>query len=167
MTTYLQDFQSRLALGNELEQRVTEELTGRGWTAVSWGQGTWPEEIRYALKQTDSPIRWTPDIVAARGSSVAFIDCKNSHPVRDGNAHSVDKKCLRASREFAAMFDVPVFYVFDSLGVITPDQVMAFCNTRTVGNGPACFFINRVLPAPFDVVFGSPWAGESRELLAA
>lgn len=156
-------FDARLVIGGILEQRVTAELADRGWTVTPWGQGAWPEQVRAALARTDSDLRWIPDLVAARGRDLALIDCKNTLRARDGDGHSVSRRCLRAARKIGAEFDLPVYYVFDTLGVLTPDEVMLYQRVSTLNNAPSYLFISRSYPRPFDDIFGLPLVGLAKD----
>lgn len=158
-------FRQRLAIGEELEVRVAHELTARGWTVIRHGQGVWPEEIRSALKAQDSDYRYAPDLLAARGNNFVMIDCKNVMRARDGDCHNISRKSLAAMRKLAALGDEAVYYVFDSLGVMTPEEVLSWQRLRRVGDAGSHIMIPRHLPAPFDDVFG--FQGTGRPLLRA
>lgn len=149
-------FPERLAKGEELEDRVTEELERRGWTVWPFGQGTWPEEARRAVKASDSDLRFLPDLGAARNHDVVFVDCKNTMKIRDGDFHSINRRCLEAGRKWAPRHDWPLYYVFDQLGVMTPHQVMDWQRMRRLGNAGSFIRIPRHMPMPFDEIFGAP-----------
>ncbi|MFB7253997.1 hypothetical protein [Streptomyces nojiriensis] len=59
-------FQQRKAVGDAHEQRIAEELTARGWAVNPWGQGVLTHPVQAARRTTDSSLRWTPDLLAAK-----------------------------------------------------------------------------------------------------
>lgn len=149
---------ARKAAGDILEQRVAEELTLRGWEVNPWGQGVLTAPVRGALKRTDSSLRWTPDLVAARGEIVVLIDCKGRMTSSASNRHSIERAAVKAHLQFAAWTDLPVYYVFDNLGVLTPHDVLTAGrvgpHTR-VGSGAPYYLVGTGADRPFDAVFGS------------
>lgn len=150
-------FEDRLAVGIEHEQRVAEELTLRGWAVSPWGQGVLDEGTRAALQATESALRWTPDLVAARGEVVVLVDAKCSLSPHTGR-HSVARDAVRAHLQSATLYDVPVYYVFSDLGVMTPHEVLAVGRTGphlTIGRRGPYYLIPGGLCRPFDDVFGS------------
>lgn len=160
------NFQQRLARGEEFEQRVIKELESRGWEAHRYGAGTWSEGMKDILRQSDSDLRWAPDLYATRGrSELVFIDCKNTMSIRDGDHHTINRRCLDAGRKFGPRYDWPLYYVFDGLGVMTPHQVMDWQKMRRLGHTGAYVRLPRHMPVPFDEVFGAP--GQMPALRAA
>ena len=154
MTTWTE----RKTVGDLLEQHVAEELTIRGWTVNPWGQGVLTEEVRFALKSSDSYLRWTPDLVAARGESVVLIDCKARMTSSASNRNSIERAAVKAHLQFSAWTDLPVYYVFDNLKVLTPHDVLtsgrAGPHTR-VGSGAPYYLVPDALAKAFDALFGT------------
>jgi hypothetical protein len=145
-------------MGDELEQRVAEELTLRGWTVNRWGQGVFTEPVRRALRRTDSPIRWTPDLVAVFLNSWVLIDCKGRMTSTTSKRHAIQRDAVKAHLQYVAWTYLPVYYVFDDLGVLSPHDVLT-CgrvgpHTR-VGSGAAYYLVPESLTRPFDAVFGT------------
>jgi hypothetical protein len=148
---------ARKAVGDALEQTVAEELTLRGWTVNPWGQGILTGPVRGALHRTDSSMRWMPDLVVARGEIVALIDCKGQMTSGTTQRHCIERAAVRAHLQLAAWMELPVYYVFDSLGVLTPhDVVMAgrMGPHTNVGSGAPYYLIGTGLDRPFDDIFG-------------
>jgi Holliday junction resolvase len=150
------NFQERLAVGVEHEQRVAEELAIRGWTVDPWGQGVLTSAVRSALQGTDSALRWTPDMIAARGELVVLIDAKGTTSP-DSGRHAVSRDAVRAHLQFAAWTDTPVYYVFSDLGVLTPHEVMACGRSGphlTIGRRGPYYLVSAAMCRSFDHVFG-------------
>lgn len=151
-------WKQRKAVGDALEQIVAEELTLRGWTVNPWGQGILTAPVRGALHRTDSSLRWTPDLVAARGEIVAFVDCKGQMTSGTTNRHCIERAAVRAHLQLAALTELPVYYVFDGLGVLTPHDVLMAGRVgphTTVGSGAPYYLIGTALDRAFDDIFGA------------
>jgi hypothetical protein len=147
----------RKKIGDALERCVADELRSRAWVVNPWGQGILDEGIRSALRRTDSSVRWTPDLVAARGETICFIDCKGNMTGGARQRHAVERAAVKAHLQLVAWTDLPVYYVFDNLGVATPyDVLMAGRRgpTPCVGSGAPYYLISTTLDRPFDAVFG-------------
>jgi len=133
---------ARKAVGDDLEARVSGELTECGWAVSSWGQGVFAAAVAASLRCTDSALRWAPDLLAAREDLVVMIDCKASMTGRGTGRHAVERAAVKAHLQFAALLDLPFYYVFDNLGVVTPMDVRAAGQSgphRRVGSGAAPF----------------------------
>ncbi len=154
MTTW----ETRKAAGDLLEQRVAEELTIRDWAVSPYGQGTFDQAIRSALRQTHSSIRWQPDLIAARGDLVVLIDCKGRMTSTTSNRHAIERAAVQAHLQYSALAGLPVYYVFDGLGVLTPHDVLTAGRVgphTQVGSGAPYYLIGSGLARPFDAVFGA------------
>lgn len=119
-------------------RRVGDALPGRGWHVNAWGQGVLDEQVRQALRTTESFARWTPDLGAAHNRTVCFIDCKANMTGRVSRRYATERMAARAHREFAASNNLPMYYVFDDLGVATPYDVLMAGEPRAtpqVGSG--------------------------------
>jgi hypothetical protein len=149
----------RKQIGDVLEARVADELRARGWSVSPWGQGVLDGAVRDALRRTDSWARWTPDLVAARGQNVCFIDCKGQMTGRASRRHAIERAAVRAHLQLVAWSNLPIYYVFDDLGVATPYDVLTVAEpgpTPRCGSGAPYFLISSELDRPFDSVFGRP-----------
>lgn len=148
----------RKEVGDLHEQHVAEELTLRGWTVNPWGQGILTHPVRAVLRNTDSSLRWTPDLVAARGENVVLIDCKARMTSSASERHAVERAAVKAHLQYCAWTDLPLYYVFDTLGVLTPHDVLSAGrigpHTR-VGSGAPYYLVSSSLARPFDAVFGT------------
>ena len=119
------DFAVRKAAGDTHQNRVQTELEKRGWTVDKWGQDILSDEVSRALRRTDSTMRWEPDFVTACGSTIRFVDAKGS--LRGGgntDRNFVSSRSIAAHLRLSAERDIPVYYVFGDLGVLTPAEVM-------------------------------------------
>ena len=151
---------ARKAVGDELETRVSEELRARGWAVSPWGQGTLAVAVAASLRRTDSSLRWAPDLLAAREDLVVMIDCKARMTSPSTGRHAVERAAVKAHLQFAALFDLPFYYVFDDLGVLTPMDVRAVGQSgphSRVGSGAPYYLVSVVLDRDFNDVFG-PYA---------
>lgn len=148
---------ARLATGLEHEERVRAELERRGWTTSPYGQGVLDEQVRRALKLTDSPRRFDPDFIVAQGSTVCGIDAKATMRGDAAHTYTISRKVLEAHLRIWANDDLAIYYVFSNLGVATPHEVMQFCHVTRIGevNGSYVSFAAGA-PRPFDEVFGPP-----------
>lgn len=72
--------------------------------------------------------------------------------------HAIERAAVRAHLQLVAMTDLPVYYVFDDLGVATPYDVLTDgrCGPRSsVGSGAAYCLVSSALDRSFDSVFSS------------
>jgi Holliday junction resolvase len=148
---------ARKAAGDELEARVAGELAARGWAVSCWGQGALAAAVAASLRRTDSALRWAPDLLAAVGDLVVMIDCKASMTSRGTGRHAVERAAVRAHLQFAAIFDLPFYYVFDNLGVLTPMDVRAAGQAgphSRVGSGAPYYLVSTAGDRDFSDVFG-------------
>lgn len=160
-------FAERKAIGDAHELRVRGELERCGWAVAAWGQGILTESVTAALRRTDSDLRWTPDLIAVRDGIVCLIDAKarmSTHTRR----HSVSRRCLEAHLRLMALVDLPIYYVFDTLGVLTPYDIKRFAvariDTRFSGS---TYLVHDRDARPFDSVFNGDEALFSFPLRAA
>ena len=166
MTTW----EERKTVGDLLEQRVAEELTLREWAVNPWGQGILTSPVQSALRRTDSALRWTPDLVATRGEIVVLIDCKGRKTSATRNRHTIERAAVKSHLQFSAWTDLPMYYVFDNLGVMTPHDVLTAGRIgphTQVGSGAPYYLVPAALARPVDDVFGGPevvaraWANQA------
>jgi hypothetical protein len=157
----MMDWQARKAVGDRHEETVMRELALRGWAVQAVGQGSYPEAIRQALRRTDSPLRQFPDILAACGPAVVAIDAKTSMPGRVSGRFAVSRKCLTAGLQFQGQnIDVPLYYVFGDLTVLTPAEIACYPNDVEHADRGAYVLIRPDRAHTFDEVFGhthEPW----------
>lgn len=158
----MRSFQHRKVVGDAHEERVAEELVLRGWDVSAWGQGVLTEAVRSALRGTDSSLRWTPDLVAAKGSEIFLLDCKSRMTSRTTHRHAVERAAVMAHLQLAAWTQLPVCYVFDDLGILTPHDVLVSGRPgphSVRGSGSAYYLVPTARSLAFDEVFGTGWPG--------
>ncbi len=151
-------FQQRKAVGDAHEAHVAHELAERGWDVSPWGQAVLTQAVRAALRRTDSFLRWTPDLAAAQDRRVVLIDCKGRMTSRTSHRHAVERSAVMAHLHLTAWTQLPVAYVFDDLGVLTPWDVLLSGRTgplTTKGSGSAYFLVPVARALAFDEVFGT------------
>ncbi|MET7639842.1 hypothetical protein [Streptomyces sp. NPDC005438] len=162
-------FQRRKDIGDVHEQCVARELDERGWTVDEWGQGALSPVARAALRGTDSFLRWTPDLIAARGRHLFMIDCKSRMTSHATGRHAVEAAAVTAHLQLAAWTQLPVCYVFDNLDVLTPLDVLMTgrIGPHSVrGSGSPYHLVPMQRALAFDTVFGEV-PGDARQLPAA
>lgn len=145
-------------VGAELEWRVGAELIARGWSVDPYGQGAMSQEIREAMRGGSSSLRWNPDLIVGRGNCVRLVDCKASLQQRPTGRHAIESAAVRAHNQIVAVFDVPVFYVFDGLHVLTPHDVLShgeLGKPSAHGSGQPYYLVDARFGQQFDTVFGS------------
>lgn len=145
-------------MGDAHERRVFDALNDAGWSVGPWGQGCWPAEVRRAIQATDSLMRWAPDLIASRDDEIVLVDCKGRATSRDTGRHSIEKAAVRAHLAMHGMFFFPVYYVFEDLSVLTPDQVNRFSREgprRCVGSRTPYVLVDAYRAEPFNAVFGA------------
>lgn len=151
-------FQQRKAIGDAQEHYVAEQLTLRGWEVNFWGQGLLTRNLRDALRGTDSFIRWIPDLIASKGKELVLIDCKSRMTSRNTGRHAVERAAVHAHLQLVAWTGLPVYYVFDDLGVLAPHDVLIAGQEgphSVVGSGSPYFLISGSIARRFDVLFGA------------
>ncbi|MFE5589188.1 hypothetical protein [Streptomyces sp. NPDC056549] len=158
----MSSFQQRKAIGDAHEQRVTHELKQRGWHVSPWGQGVMGEPVRLALHHTTSSLRWTPDLIAARERQVVMIDCKSRMTSQTSRRHAVERAAVTAHLQLVAWTQLPLYYVFDNLDLLTPHDALGYGQEgprTTAGSGTPYLLVPATRALGFDDVFGPPAAG--------
>lgn len=154
MTNVIQ-FAERKAAGDIHEARVRKELETRGWTVDLYGQGILSDPVKRALGLTESVRRWDPEFLVACGSTIRYVDAKGSLRGVRGDQNFVSRKAIAAHLKLMADSDIPVYYVFEDLGVLTPAEMMQLADYERIGNAPGYLTVPRVKSHPFDEVFGA------------
>ncbi|MEU9891480.1 hypothetical protein [Sphaerisporangium sp. NPDC051011] len=116
------------------------------------------ETVSRILQRTDSGLRWEPDLLAARNDVVVMIDCKASMTSRSTGRHAVERAAVKAHQLLAAFYDLPLYYVFDNLGVLTPLDVRGAGRRgphSTVGSGAPYYLVDAAVDRRFDDIFGT------------
>ncbi|MFE2023531.1 hypothetical protein ACFW9O_36485 [Streptomyces sp. NPDC059499] len=154
-------FQHRKAVGDPHELRVARELTWRGWDVNAWGQGVLTGPVRSALRGTSSALRWTPGLIAAKEQQIALIDCKSRMTSRSTGRHAVERAAVTAHLQLVAWTLLPVYYVFDSLDVLTPYEVLTtgrYGPYSNAGSGSPYYLVSADRALAFDSIFGAEQA---------
>lgn len=150
-------FTVRLSAARAHECRVGRELEQRGWEVTPWGQGILPPGTCRALAACGSRFRHFPDLVAARGGQAAAVDAKDGACSAVSGRYAVSRGCVSFGLQFTAAFDLPVYYVFGNLTVLSPAEVMACGAARRgePGNG-SYYLVPGHAGRDFDEIFGRP-----------
>jgi hypothetical protein len=154
MTT---NWAQRNLIGAELEWRVGAALIARGWSIDKYGQGAMKQEIREALHSGTSGLRWNPDLIIVREREIKFVDCKASLQAHPTGRHAIEQAAVSAHNQIIAVFDIPVFYVFEDMTVLTPRDVLSFGEPGKPGangSGQPYYLVEARHGRAFDTVFG-------------
>lgn len=169
-TARMPSFQHRKAVGDAHELRVAGEFSRRGWDVNPWGQGVLTETVQRALQGTDSAFRWTPDLVVAKSNRIALIDCKSRMTSRTTHRHAVERAAVTAHLQLVAWTQLPVYYVFDNLDVLTPYDVLVAGHNgpySQAGSGSPYYLIATARSLTLDSAFGPPPTTSDRAVTAA
>lgn len=149
-------FPARKAVGDKHEDRVEAELVKRGWAVDHTAQEkTLSEQVSRALRRTESKKRHDPDFLVACGSTIRYVDAKGSLRGPRTDQNFVSRKAIAAHLTLIAEQDIPVYYVFDDLGVLTPAEVMRYAGYERLGNAPGYLAVARSRSHRFDDIFGT------------
>lgn len=158
-TASMTSFQQRKAIGDAHERHVAEQLTERGWEVDFWGQGQLSRALQWALRKTDSSIRWFPDLIAAKAKDLVLIDCKGGMTSRRTGRHAVERAAVLAHLQLVAWTQLPIYYVFDGLDAWSPYDVLVAGQEgphSIAGSGAPYFLISAQGARRFDDLFGTP-----------
>jgi hypothetical protein len=110
----------RLAFGDAVQNRIAANLEARGLAVKPLGQALLAPDVREVLRQTNSLLRWLPDLVGWRPvrPRMFLIDAKGTMRRATTN-HSIELRVLLAAR-FTML---PTFYICDEDGALAADQV--------------------------------------------
>jgi hypothetical protein len=106
-------------LGKAHELDAAAEIRLHGLRVDEFGQALLSEDARAALKQTNSLLRWLPDLVAWRPAKPRpfLIDAKTC--LRKTANHSIELRVLLAAR----FTDLPVFFICDEMKALEANFV--------------------------------------------
>jgi hypothetical protein len=107
----MKGFGSRLVFSYEYEKHVRWVLEQQGWTADPFGQALLSEDMQCHLRRTPTAARWLPDIIAAHGDIVIYVDAKASYAHQTGN-HAVESASTSALDLWQTFTGCCVFYAF-------------------------------------------------------
>lgn len=157
----LNSYRQRKAIGDAHEGHVAAELTRRGWTVAPSGIDKYPPEITEAFTLTNSPRRWEPDLIAARGLEIVYIDAKGSKDSGHKDRRFVNSRCVMSQIGLHALGYLPIYYVFANLEVSSPYEMYSrgkFEEHSPVGSGGAYYSISAAHCRSFDALFGKSQA---------
>jgi hypothetical protein len=151
------NWSERKEVGDRHELRVKQELELRGWTVHPCGQGTYPPAIQEALGRTNSALRQFPDLIAACDTKVVTVDPKARLASTRTSRYAISCRCLLAGLQFLGTnAPIPLYYVFDDLGVLTPAEVTAYARVGFRPPSGSYYLINSWHARRFDEIFGLP-----------
>lgn len=115
-------FQRRIEMGTEHERSVASALAERGWLVTPFGQGLLPEATRSLLRDRATPLRWLPDLVAAR-EHVVLVEAKSGHAWKKTGNHIIELDCLASMLLHKYIYSVQTFIVWPDFTVNEPDRL--------------------------------------------
>lgn len=117
-------YQDRIHIGLPHESAVHERLESEGWNVQSWGQGILTDEIRQAFLGSPRLVmwRWTPDLIATRGSLLRLVDAKSD--LRSDTPNFSLEVAAWATHTSMAQLGVPIIYVWPDFTVNTPGGII-------------------------------------------
>jgi hypothetical protein len=138
-------FQTRLGPAVAWEARLIEILIERGWLAAPFGQAQVPSEMRSHLARWIDDyghatlLRWTPDIIAVKPTEKPFVCLIDAKTERVDNAtssnYSIEINAVDAGLTIVRDWHMPLFYVWEDGGVLTPQTVVNRWNRKLDGAG--------------------------------
>jgi len=159
-------FATRLAVAERHERDVLDALRCAGWDAEMFGQGQLTDVMRNHLRNFTvvTPLRWMPDIIAARTlssgrSHVVFVDAKAGDKWRVTGNHDIETAALETADTWQSWTKCPVYFVFSDWSVVTGDRIWGTGRVGPhLGNGSGTPYL--LFPAiaclPFAALFGDP-----------
>ncbi|MFF4452628.1 hypothetical protein [Streptomyces goshikiensis] len=87
-----------------------------------------------------------------------MIDCKSSMTSRATHRHAIENAAVHAHLQLVAWTVLPLYYVFDSLDVLTPYDALAAGQTgphSVAGSGAPYLLVPTTCCRAFDSAFGS------------
>lgn len=152
-------FESRIGFAEAHEALVAEHIRAAGWTCGPWGQALLTDELRDALRATDCPARWSPDLLAVHGVRWLFVDAKAEIRTDTPN-FSIE---LSAFRSHVAWRDAnrqlgSFVYVWDDLTCSyiedLEDGQIKVGEYHGSGSGTPFGLVSKTVTRPFESVFG-------------
>lgn len=151
-------------MGKKHEENVLAHLRKAGWDAEPFGQGQLTDNMRNHLHRYTpvTPVRWMPDIIAARLTSigrsrVVYIDAKAGDVWERTGNHDIEISALETAVAWEQWTKCPVYYVFSDFGVASPERVWECGHQGRPPDGfrtPFLLFPARVCE-PFVTKFGA------------
>lgn len=156
----INDFETRMQFAEAHEECVLDLVRQAGWTADHWGQGLLSDPMRKALRGTDSPIRWAPDILAVRGQTTTFVDAKGEIR-QDTPNFSIEKRAFTSHFSWWVGNGIHFVYVWDDFTVSHIRDVGRLINEGRIrtgvfqgsGSGTPFLLIPKASTRPFEAVF--------------
>jgi hypothetical protein len=164
------------------ERQVAERIRVLGHTVEPFGQGLLRPDVRDYLTQTNSLLRWLPDlaVLIAAARVILLVDAKHCISSNTPN-HSIEMRALLAAR----MTELPVWYVCDEFRALSlvdvvddggivrpccpdcwarfhrnPDSLPKLCpehaRRRGSGSGTPYVLVSKAMCRPLDRVFPPP-----------
>ena len=149
-------YRERMRKSKEAERLVLAQLREVDWDAHPFGQALFPESIKASLKETNSLLRWSPDIIAIKVFQHTFpllLDVK-AESDEWPDTMAVEVSALEACEMFGS-FGVLAWFIIDGLRVATPETVRMFSdegNFRGRGSGTPFKVLQKTYLRPINKV---------------
>lgn len=118
------------------ERWVLYQLHARGTQAWPFGQALLPDDARAALRRCQTlagakaPVRWMPDLLVIRDTTVSFIDAKAGDKWAGTQNHDIEADALQAARNWEQALTADVWFVFSDGRAASVHTVMTHPDTR-------------------------------------
>ena len=113
----------RLEIGLSHERAVADKIRSLGYAVEQFGQGLLKQNVREALKETESLIRWLPDlaVLVVESKLVVLVDAKGCIKGNQNTPnHSLEMRALMA----ANITSLPVWYVCSEFKALSAASVI-------------------------------------------
>lgn len=154
-------FARRLEVATAFEERVVAALIERDWRAERFGQGQLSTEMRDIIRRVKTPVRYMPDIIAAKRFSahtrLVFVDAKAGDRWKDTGKHDIETAALDGADLWQQYSGCDTYFVFSNGDTITPQtfrELAAPGTFRGSGSGTPFMLATRAACSRFDDVFG-------------
>ncbi|MGE5828845.1 MAG: hypothetical protein ACM30G_10875 [Micromonosporaceae bacterium] len=138
-------FRGRFDPAQKWETDLIDRLVGWGWLAAPFGQAQVPQDMRPHLARWlddyghATLLRWTPDIIAVRPAARPYVCLIDAKTENESNAaspnYSIEINAVDAGLTIVRDWHMPLYYVWEDGGVLTPQTVMNRWNRKMDGAG--------------------------------
>lgn len=153
-------FEARKDFADAHEQLVRAHVVDAGWVCEPWGQALLSPRLRDALRRTDCPARWSPDLLAVNADGLwLFIDAK-AEMRTDTEFFSLERAAYQSHEAWAKANGTlgSFVYVWDDLTCSYIEEVadnFKLGTFRGSGSGTSFVLVPKRIARSFDSVFGA------------
>lgn len=154
-------FARRLEVAVAFEEKVVATLVERQWRAERFGQGQLSADMRDIIRRVRTPVRYMPDIIAAKRFTVetriVFVDAKAGDRYKETGNHDIESAALDGAELWQQYSGCETYFVFANGDTITPTAFRELStpgNFRGSGSGTPFLLAPRAACSRFDAIFG-------------